>query len=65
MPEQLICDLCGEETHGDTSEMFTVLTNNGTRTERHCFDCDPPDEDYNDHGCGKWGCRECYPGEDD
>jgi hypothetical protein len=19
------------------------------------------DEDYNDYGCGKWGCQECYP----
>lgn len=39
----MICSLCGEETHDDTSEVFAVLTNKGTHTERHCFACDPPD----------------------
>jgi len=23
------------------------------------------DEPDNDEGCGKWGCKECYPGEDE
>jgi len=39
------CDLCGEETHDDTSELFDVFTLTGTTQERHCFDCDPPEGD--------------------
>jgi hypothetical protein len=41
--ETLTCDLCGCQTHDDTSEVFEVYSVGGVALERHCFDCDPAD----------------------
>lgn len=45
MTELMICFVCGEETHDDTSALFDVFTLTGVTQERHCFDCDPPDSE--------------------
>lgn len=56
--EPITCSMCGEPTHDDESTLFDIFTVQGHVTERRCFECDPPD---NEEGCGKWGCRDCYP----
>lgn len=43
MPEKLICDQCGQETHDDTSEVWVSLSD-GKPHIRICYDCAPPDE---------------------
>jgi hypothetical protein len=43
--EKLICAICGQETHDDFSEVFDVFYGDGMTQERHCFDCDPADEE--------------------
>ena len=45
MTEMMICFMCGEETHDDTSTLFDVFTLSGVTQERRCFDCDPPEGD--------------------
>jgi len=42
---KLICDLCGQETHDDSSDVFDIFYGDGMTQERHCFDCDPADEE--------------------
>lgn len=44
--ETLTCDLCGQKTHDDHSEVFDLYYGDGVTQERHCFDCDPPDEGW-------------------
>lgn len=46
MSDKLVCDICGSETHDDTSGVFQVFTANAIEVERHCFDCDPPEGDW-------------------
>lgn len=41
----MICTMCGSETHDDFSEVFDIFYNDGIKQERHCFDCDPPDDE--------------------
>lgn len=43
--ETLTCDICGRITHDDNSEVFEVYYGDGMTQERHCFDCDPADEE--------------------
>lgn len=43
--ETLTCDLCGQVTHDDQSEVFDLFFGDGMKQERHCYDCDPPDEE--------------------
>lgn len=43
--DTLICDLCGQETHDDNSDVFDIYHPTKVVTERHCFDCDPADEE--------------------
>lgn len=43
--ETMTCDLCGCETHDDFSGVFEVYYGDGMTHERHCFDCDPADEE--------------------
>mgnify|MGYP006272037305 CR=1 FL=1 len=43
--DKLICEICRQETHDDNSEVFEVYYGDGMTQERHCFDCDPPDEE--------------------
>jgi hypothetical protein len=43
--EKLICDICGDETTDDNSEVFETYYGDGMKLERHCFDCDPADEE--------------------
>lgn len=45
MIEELTCDLCGQRTHDDESEVFEVYYGDGMTLERHCFTCDPADEE--------------------
>jgi hypothetical protein len=46
--QQMICDLCGKKTHDDQSEVFlSFFSKDGVTQQRHCFDCDPPDEELN------------------
>lgn len=42
--DKLICDICGQETHDDQSEMFDLFYGEGVTQERHCHKCDPPDD---------------------
>ena len=46
MSDKLVCAWCGNETHDDTSNVFHVFTTTGIETERRCFDCDPPEGDW-------------------
>ena len=47
--DKLICAICHGETHDDFSEVFDVFYGDGMTQERHCFDCDPADEE-----CAYW-----------
>jgi len=45
MSKSMICSICGEETHDDTSTLFDVFTLAGVTQERRCFDCGSPEGD--------------------
>jgi len=51
------CNTCGGtgQWESTTEENPTVLLDLGP-----CPECYPLPE-----GCGKWGCKECYPGEEE
>lgn len=42
--ETLTCYLCGNKTHNDESKVFDLYYGDGLTQERHCHECDPPDE---------------------
>lgn len=70
--ERGYCDHCGEPLgEPDTGQVvyyaslpFNVTSALAGESAQLCVDCDT-DLLANDEGCGKWGCKECYPGEDE
>lgn len=42
MSDQIICDLCGKETHDTESEIMEDMVTG--KKSIHCYDCDPADE---------------------
>ena len=43
--EELVCDICGMKTHDDVAHTVEVYYGDGMKLERHCFYCDPPDDE--------------------